>query len=144
MKYDHGRNTILKRLFRNLEPVSSKPNKLMEPNDKDNFYLSKQEPNKSCLLAMRDILLGFDKDITETRKYGMPCFCFKGKMFCYLWIDKKSTEPYFLLVEGKHLHHPKLEAGTRARMKILRVDPNKDLPIQTTHLILKEALKLYK
>ena len=32
----------------------------------DNFYLDKKEPNKSCLLAMRDILLSCDKNITET------------------------------------------------------------------------------
>ena len=112
--------------------------------NKDNFYLDKQEPYKSCLLAMRDIVLGYDSDITETQKYGMPCFCYKGKMFCYLWIDKKSNEPYFLMVEGKHLHHPKLETGTRSRMNILRVDPNEDLPISIIQLIMKQALDLYK
>jgi uncharacterized protein DUF1801 len=112
--------------------------------NKDNFYLDQLEPNKSCLLAMRNMVLGFDKDITETRKYGMPCFCYKGKMFCYLWVDKKSNEPYFLMVEGKHLHHPRLETGTRARMKIFRVDPNTDLPISAINIILKEALEVYK
>jgi len=110
----------------------------------DNFYFNQQEPNKSCLLAMRDIVLKYDKDISETRKYGMPCFCYKGKMFCYLWVDKKSKEPYFLMVEGNRLHHPKLETGKRARMKIFRVDPNKDLPIETINLIMNQALDLYR
>ncbi len=110
----------------------------------DNFYFEKQEPNKSCLLAMRDIVLNYDKDITETCKYGMPCFCYKGKMFCYLWVDKKSNEPYFLMVEGKHLHHPQLETGDRSRMKIFRVDPKKDLPIAKIDLIMNEALDLYR
>lgn len=80
----------------------------------DGFYLDLEEPNKSCLVAMRRIILSCDKDVSETRKYGMPCFCFRGKMFCYLWVDKKSKEPYFLLVEGKHLHHPALEKGNRS------------------------------
>ena len=112
--------------------------------DNSKFYFDAQEPNKSCLLAMRDMLRNYGDDITETRKYGMPCFCYKGKMFCYLWVDKKSDEPYFLLVEGKHLRHPKLEAGERSRMKIFRVDPNKDLPIATIDLILNQALDLYR
>ncbi len=112
--------------------------------DLDNFYLDKTEPNKSCFLAMRDILLNCDEAITETRKYGMPCFCYKGKMFCYLWEDKKSSEPYFLWVEGKHLHHPQLETGKRSRMKIFRVDPTADLPIGDIDLILNMALDLYR
>jgi hypothetical protein len=38
-----------------------------------NYYLDKEEPNKSCLLALRSIILDQDKDITETQKWGMPC-----------------------------------------------------------------------
>jgi hypothetical protein len=30
----------------------------------DTFYLTKEEPNKSCLLALRDIILAQDPDIT--------------------------------------------------------------------------------
>ncbi len=63
---------------------------------------------------------------------------------CYLWRDKKSNEPYILMVEGKHLHHPKLEKGDRKRMKILRIDPNKDIDIELIHLILEKALDLYR
>ncbi len=113
-------------------------------NTNDQFYFEKDEPNKSCLLAMRSIILDQDKDVTETRKYGMPCFCYKGKMFCYLWVDKKTDEPYFLMVEGKHLDHPQLETGDRARMKIFRIDPNKDLPVITIKLILNQALDVYR
>ena len=92
---------------------------------------------------MRDILLSFDSEITETTKYGMPCFCYKGKMFCYLWQDKKSNEPYFLLVEGINLEHPALESGDRKRMKVYRVNPEKDIDIKVIHAILNEARALY-
>lgn len=109
-----------------------------------NYYLNKTEPNKSCLLALKSIILKQDKNITETRKWGMPCFCFKKKMFCYLWTDKKTDEPYILMVEGKYLHHPKLEEGSRSRMKIFRVNPNQDLPIKTIESILQNALDLYR
>ena len=65
-------------------------------------------------------------------------------MFCYLWTDKKTDEPYLLMVEGKHLSHPELEAGTRSRMKILRINPTLDLPLATLELILSQALELYR
>lgn len=74
----------------------------------------------------------------------MPCFCYKGRVFCYLWTDKKTKEPYMLMVEGKYLSHPKLEKGSRSRMKIFRVTPDKDLPISIIIDILNQALALYK
>jgi hypothetical protein len=113
-------------------------------NDLDHFYLNQPEPNKSCLLALRSVILRQDEHVTETKKYGMPCFCYKKKMFAYLWTDKKTTEPYILLVEGKLLDHPDLEAGSRARMKIFRVNPNEDLPIKKINIILQQALDLYR
>ena len=109
-----------------------------------NYYLNKEEPNKSCLLALRSIILSQDKNITETQKWGMPCFCYKKKMFCYLWTDKKNDEPYILMVEGKHLEHPQLETGKRLRMKIFRVNSNEDLPLNTIEDILQKALDLYR
>lgn len=112
--------------------------------DLNNYYLSKNEPVKSCLLALRSIILKQSAHISEMRKYGMPCFCYKKKMFCYLWTDKKTDEPYILMVEGKHLNHAKLEKGSRSRMKILRVNTQKDLPIDTITDILQQALDLFK
>ena len=112
--------------------------------DLDTFYLGKDEPNRSCLLALRDIILAQDEKVNETRKYGMPCFCYGKKIFAYLWVDKKTNEPYILVVEGNRLDHPALEAGSRARMKILRVDPNVDLPMETIEEVLGMALDLYR
>ena len=108
------------------------------------YYLKKEEPHKSCLLALRDLIIKQDTHIVETRKWGMPCFCYKNKMFCYLWTDKKTDNPYILFVEGKHLNHPKLEEGNRSRMKVLNINPNKDLPIETIELLLNKALDLYR
>lgn len=110
----------------------------------DSYYQEKEEPARSCLLALRAIILDQDTDITETRKWGMPCFCYKKKMFCYLWTDKQTGEPYILMVEGNHLDHPELEAGSRSRMKIFRVDASKDLPVATIRQILRAALDLYR
>ncbi|MDP1818152.1 MAG: DUF1801 domain-containing protein [Leadbetterella sp.] len=109
-----------------------------------NYYLEKEEPNKGCLLALRSIILNQDPNISETQKWRMPCFCYKKKMFCYLWTDKKTEEPYLLIVEGKYLDDPELEEGKRSRMKIFRVNPKKDLPIKRIEDILQKALDLYR
>lgn len=95
-------------------------------------------------MVLRKLLNELDPNINETRKYGMPCFCYQKKHFCYLWTDKKTNEPYLLLVEGAQIDHPQLERGNRKRMKIFRVNPNEDLPIATIQLILDQALAIYK
>ena len=110
----------------------------------DQYYLNKTEPHRGCLIELRFLILRQDALLTETRKYGMPCFCYKKKMFCYLWTDKKTDEPYILMVEGKHLSHPKLEAGSRSRMKIYQVNPAEDIPINEIEMLLQEALDLYR
>ncbi|MEZ0005561.1 hypothetical protein ABH942_000918 [Flavobacterium sp. 28YEA47A] len=110
----------------------------------DNFYLKQPEPHQSCLLALKNIILSQDAEVTNVLKYGMPMFCYKQKMFCYLWIHKKYKQPYIGFVEGKHLDDPELLAEKRSRMKILLFDPNQDLPIEKIENLLKEALDLYK
>jgi len=110
----------------------------------DKYYLSIEEPNRGCLLALRHLILKQDEQITETRKYHMPCFCYRGKAFCYLWTDKKTGEPYVLFVEGQYLEHDDLETGDRTRMKILRINPNKDLQVKKIELLLNKALNLYR
>lgn len=110
----------------------------------DNFYLEQGEPIKSCLLALREIILSQDKEIVSEWKYGMPFFCFRGKMFCYLWIHKKYKQPYLGIVEGKRFDHPALVIEKRSRMKIIFLDPNQDLPIETINSILQKAINFYK
>lgn len=110
----------------------------------DNYYLQKEEPVKSCLLFLRDHILNFDENITEAWKYGMPFFCYKGKMFCYLWVHKKNGLPYIGIVEGKKIDHPALIIEDRARMKIMLLDPTDDLPIETINEILTIALSFYR
>lgn len=83
-------------------------------------------------------------EITEAWKYGMPFFCYKGKMFCYLWLHKKYGQPYIGIVEGKKVDHPDLLQEKRARMKILLLDPGTDLPLKKINAILKQILALYK
>ena len=106
------------------------------------FYLTKNEIISSCLVSLRDLILGLHPNIAETRKYGMPCFTFKGKQFCYLWTDKETKEPYVLIIDGDKLNHGALEKGKRSRMKSLRVASNEDLQLDLINTILNDALRL--
>ncbi|MDW7691218.1 DUF1801 domain-containing protein [Flammeovirgaceae bacterium SG7u.111] len=108
----------------------------------DDYYLGQPEPMKSCLLALREIILSSNANITEAWKYSMPFFCYKGKMFCYFWKDKKTGEPYIGWVDGGLMEHSALEQGNRARMKILRINPAEDLPIELIAEVLEEALEM--
>jgi len=110
----------------------------------DDFFLKHTEPVKAVLLALREIILQQDTAISCVFKYGMPFFCYKGKMFCYLWIQKKSGKPYLGIVEGKRIEHPDLIMEKRSRMKIMLFDPDEDLPVNTIQLVLKQALDLYR
>src|SRR5215213_5109596 len=108
------------------------------------FYLKKDEPIKSYLLALHDLVLRQDKDISSQLKYGMPFFSYRGRMFCYLWIQQKTNMPYLGIVEGNRIDHPDLMKEKRSRMKIMILNPSKDIPVKKITSILKKALDLYK
>ena len=74
----------------------------------------------------------------------MPFFCYKEKMFCYLWHHTKYKQPYIGFVEGNRFNEPFLIREKRSRMKIMLIDPNQDLPVKTIKTMLKKALDLYK
>jgi hypothetical protein len=110
----------------------------------DNYFLQKEEPFRSCLQFLRQHILSMDSDIKEEWKYGMPMYCIRGKMFCYLWVHKKYNQPYIGIVEGNKLDNPDLLAEKRARMRILLIEAEKDIPVKKIDLILRSAIQLYK
>ncbi|SHL42600.1 DUF1801 domain-containing protein [Myroides odoratimimus] len=110
----------------------------------EHYYLRQEGPNRSCLQALRDIILSLDEHVTESIKWGTPCFSYKNRMFCFLALTKEPKTPYLLVVEGMRIEHPLLEIGSRKRMKVLNIDANADLPIHAIIDILQEALNLYR
>lgn len=110
----------------------------------DNFYYQQEEPARSTLLALKQIILAQDNAVAQEWKYGMPVFCYKKKMFCYLWLHKKYKQPYLGIVEGKHFNQSFLFGEKRSRMKIMLFDPAADLPVETINSILQQALDLYR
>jgi hypothetical protein len=110
----------------------------------DTYFLQQDEPVKSCLQFLREFIIKQDEHITEGWQYGMPFFFYKGKRFCYLWIHKKYGQPYLGIVDGEKIDHPELLTEKRKRMKILLIDPAKDIPVKKIKVILKEAMSIYK
>ncbi len=96
----------------------------------DLFYAKLPEPNAGCLAALRTIILNHEPQIGESLKYGMPFFTYKKKMLCYFWIDKKTALPYIGFMEGRNLRFDWLEAGNRARISIMYMDPYEDIPVK--------------
>ncbi|MBS1582141.1 MAG: DUF1801 domain-containing protein [Bacteroidetes bacterium] len=115
----------------------------MSAADLERWYGGHAEPARACLLALRELVLAHDPHVTEAWKYRMPFFCYRGKMFCYLWTRKDSGQPYIGMVEGRRLFHPDLIQEERARMKILLVDPSGRIPEATIRGILDQAITLY-
>lgn len=84
------------------------------------FYYSDQtEPNGEALLALRQILLNFDSRMAESWKFSTPFFS----------INK--------------INHPTLIKGNRKQVKVLYIDPQKDIPIETVHEILTLLMPYY-
>ncbi|WP_199140881.1 DUF1801 domain-containing protein [Pedobacter sp. ASV12] len=108
----------------------------------DKYYLSKDEPLRSCLLALRDVIAGHDRQITKEWKFNFPFFYYKGKMFCYTRIDKKTGQPYLGFMDGSLMSHPALIQENRSKIKILPIDPNADLPMQYISDILTQAIAI--
>ena len=106
----------------------------------DEFYLTQKEPLGGCLMALRDLILAYDESMSERWYYRLPCFFYKEKICSYLWIDKKTQQPYIAFYPGVHLTHPLLEQGNRTQSKILRIHVNEDIPLESIYEILDESI----
>jgi len=96
------------------------------------------------LLSLRDIILSYHPQISETWKFRDPFFNYGKKMLCYLSIDRHTRVPYVGMVEGRYLDHSALESGGRKRIKVLSINPTKDIPIDTMEEVLEQAVPLYR
>lgn len=111
--------------------------------DSNAWFLDHEEPIRSNLIFLREHILSSHEGIQERWHYGMPFYFYKGKRFCYLWVHKKSKQPYVGFVDGDQLHDPDLLKENRSRMKIFLIDPDKNIPVKKLGSLLKSALLLH-
>lgn len=109
--------------------------------DLENFYITQPEPRKSVFMLLRKHIPTLHEGITPEWKYKLPFFYLNGKMFCYLWYDKKTGAPYIGVCDGKWIDHPALEMQDRKRMKILRIDPDQDIDVAVIDEVLGLAIQ---
>ena len=109
----------------------------------DQYFENKEEPVRSCLLAIRDTILTVSDEISLSWKWRMPVFLYRKKMLCYLRTDKVSGFPNLGIVKGNEMDHALLIKGPRKKMKILAVSPEEDIPVEEIRAIISEALLLY-
>ncbi len=110
----------------------------------DEYFLKHEEPIQSCLQFLRTHILKQNAAIREVWQYSMPFYYYDDKRFCYLWVHRKMKQPYLGIVEGARVNHPDLVQEKRARMKILLIDPSKDIPLRKINVILNQAIDLVR
>ncbi len=60
-------------------------------------------------------------------------------------MDTENTNiPYIGIVEGKRIDHPNLLIEGHSRMKIMLIDPDKDIPLKEINKILKQVIGFIK
>jgi hypothetical protein len=106
----------------------------------DEYFHNKPEPMRSYLMSLRHFLLHERAHITEVWSYAMPFYLHNGKRFCYIWTEKKTNLPYLGIVDGNRIAHPALVSEKRSRMKILKLDPEQDLPVELIKEIMEAAI----
>ncbi len=107
----------------------------------DNYYLKQPEPMQGCLLALKDIILGLDKNITHHRRFQIPFFYYKDKKLSYLWVTKKKLQMGF--IEDKNIHPKKEGLRLKDKYTSILIDPHADLPIDLIIKELKAKIALY-
>jgi hypothetical protein len=110
-------------------------------NPLENYFLKQREPHQSCMLYLRKWLAA--QELEEQYKYLTAMYYFKGKPFCYMSVRTKDSQLYLGFMKGYLMKHPELKKEGRTQVKVIYLDPEKDLPIQTLQEIIKAAKKLY-
>lgn len=107
----------------------------------DSYFLSKPEPQQSCLLFLRHYILSFNKNFSEHYKFKIPFYYFNNKWCCYLSISKKTQQIYIGFIQGYQLQHPKLVSEGRKQIKVFYIDPEKDIDIKSLKQIFNLSVK---
>ena len=111
-------------------------------NNVDHHFNSLPEPDRSCLLFLRKFILDFSDKISEQRKNNTPFYYYDKKSVCFISYHPKTRIIYLSFTNGNKIDHPKLLSEGRKKMKILYIDPSKDIEVKSLRTILKSASTL--
>ncbi len=108
----------------------------------DAYYDGLTEPLQGFMLAVRQVILDLNEEVEETWKWSAPFFLYRKQMLCYLWLDKKTHEPYLGIYGGDALDHPSLVQKHKAKIKKLVFSVDEDIPISTMKEVLSASCSL--
>ncbi|MDR2915151.1 MAG: DUF1801 domain-containing protein [Tannerella sp.] len=93
-----------------------------------NSYYEKQEAMiRECLLALKDIILSVDDNITHVRKYQIPFFCYKEFNLGFLWVRRKKIIVGF--IEDKKLCQPTSGKRRDKIVMMMEINPLEDIAV---------------
>lgn len=113
------------------------------PEKANNPFAILPEPERSCLLYLRQVILQHSSHITEAWKFNTPFYYYKGRWLCFISYHPVTKVIYISIVNGGKITHPKLVSEGRKKMKIIYVDAQKDMDIKSISEILTVSLKLF-
>jgi hypothetical protein len=106
------------------------------------FYCSLAPELKELALDVRRLVLESDPGITESLKWGCPCFAGK-KMICYL--ASQANYLNFGFYQATLLPDPEqLLEGTGAKMRHIKIRSQADINPEAFQNLVREALQLEK
>jgi hypothetical protein len=109
--------------------------------DLENYYLKHPEPIQGCLLALKNIILCVNREITQRQQYQIPFFYYKGKKLCFLWVNKKKLLLGFVV--DKTILPVVTGVKRKDEMETIEIYPREDLPVQIIQDKILQLIKLY-
>jgi hypothetical protein len=107
-----------------------------------NFFHTLNEPYQSCLLFLRNFILESSGNISESWKFHTPFYYYRKKWIAFISYHPKTKIIYIAFVDGAKIFHPSLISEGRKKMKIIYIDPEKDIDVKALKVIIKEAISL--
>lgn len=99
----------------------------------ERWFAEKSEPPQKALRRVRDVILGADRRVTETLKYGTIIFGYEGDMVSFVQANQKSVTLMFhrgRQIEGRFPH---LE-GTGPSARFMRFKDVAEVNARATEL----------
>ena len=94
----------------------------------ESYYLHKPEPYRSCMLALKDLILRTDSGICHERKFQIPFFTYQQKKLGYIWLNRKKLMLGFCV--DKSLVQAPDGVKAKDQYESIQIDPDVDLPVE--------------
>lgn len=108
----------------------------------EQYYQRQPEPYQSCLLALKDIILSVNENISHERKFQIPFFYFKEKKLAFLWVNRKKLMLGF--VTDKSMLPKKENEKHKDAFSMMNINPNEDIPVDEIRDALQQLIDLYE